>query len=210
MESVSLRYTEDIDVVFTKNNSPLSILERGQLIRMFCDSSNLDLQTKTRKTKTTCWKNGGREKNGTKKIEKLDFWLSIYYYTCMSNIWSHVKRVRQHSAESRGFSQGKLPGWWVRINIVKVHMKRKFIFDIFVNKGLKMRFLLLKLNIALFYNLKISVKHDVMRQIPRGRQYVHNSLWRKYLCKVPVVCCKKMAFNGICKGITSLLVPGPL
>ena len=29
MESV-LRYTEDVDVVFTKNNSPLLTLERGQ------------------------------------------------------------------------------------------------------------------------------------------------------------------------------------
>ena len=41
MESV-LRYTEDVDVVFTKNNSPLSTLERGQL--MLCDSSNLHKQ----------------------------------------------------------------------------------------------------------------------------------------------------------------------
>ena len=89
-----------------------------------------------------------------------------------------MKRVRQHSAERRGFSgfsQGKWPGWWVRINIVKVPMKREFIFDIFVNKGLKIRFLLLKLNIAPFYNPKILVKHDVMavmRQILRGRKYV--------------------------------------
>ena len=43
MESV-LRYTEDVDVVFTKNNSSLSTLERGQLIRMLCDSSNLHKQ----------------------------------------------------------------------------------------------------------------------------------------------------------------------
>ena len=28
-----LRYTEDVDVVFTKNNSPLSTLELEQLIR---------------------------------------------------------------------------------------------------------------------------------------------------------------------------------
>ena len=33
-------------------------------------------------------------------------------------------------------------------------------FDIFVDKGLKFRFLLLKLNIAPFNNSKISVKHD--------------------------------------------------
>ena len=40
MESV-LRYTEDVDVVFTKNNSSLSTLERGQLIRVLCDSSSV-------------------------------------------------------------------------------------------------------------------------------------------------------------------------
>ena len=39
-------------------------------------------------------------------------------------------------------------------------MKQKFLFDIFVDKELKIRFLLLKLNIAPFYNPKISVKHD--------------------------------------------------
>ena len=39
-------------------------------------------------------------------------------------------------------------------------MKRKFLFDIFIDKGLKFRFLLLKLNIAPFNNSKISVKHD--------------------------------------------------
>ena len=39
-------------------------------------------------------------------------------------------------------------------------MKRKFIFDIFVDKGLNIRFLLLKLSIKLFYNPGISVKHD--------------------------------------------------
>ncbi len=31
---------------------------------------------------------------------------------------THVKRVSQHSAESRGFSPGKLTGW-VRINTVR-------------------------------------------------------------------------------------------
>ena len=36
-----LRYTEDFDVVFTKKNNSLSTLERRQLIRMLCDSSNL-------------------------------------------------------------------------------------------------------------------------------------------------------------------------
>ena len=39
-------------------------------------------------------------------------------------------------------------------------VKRKVLFDIFVDKGLKFRFLLLKLSIAPFYNSKISVKHD--------------------------------------------------
>ena len=41
----------------------------------------------------------------------------------------------------------------------KMLMKRKNVFDIFVNKGLKIRFLLLKLNVAPFYNPKFSVKH---------------------------------------------------
>ena len=34
-------YTEDVDVVFTKNNSPFSTLERGQWIRVLCNSSCL-------------------------------------------------------------------------------------------------------------------------------------------------------------------------
>ena len=41
MHGSVLRYTEDVDRVFTKNNSPLSTLERGQLIRMLCDNSSL-------------------------------------------------------------------------------------------------------------------------------------------------------------------------
>ena len=36
----------------------------------------------------------------------------------------------------------------------------KFLFDIFFDKRLKIRFLLLKLNIALSYNPNTSVKHD--------------------------------------------------
>ena len=39
LESV-LRCTEDVDVIFAKNNSPLSTLERGQLISVL-DSSSL-------------------------------------------------------------------------------------------------------------------------------------------------------------------------
>ena len=39
-----LRYTEDVDVVFTKKNSSLFTLERGRWIRMLCDSSNLHKQ----------------------------------------------------------------------------------------------------------------------------------------------------------------------
>ena len=39
-------------------------------------------------------------------------------------------------------------------------MKRTFLFDIFVDKGLEFRFLLLKRNIGPFNNSKISVKHD--------------------------------------------------
>ena len=39
-----LRYIEDVDVVFTKKNSLLFILERGWWIRMLCNSSNLHKQ----------------------------------------------------------------------------------------------------------------------------------------------------------------------
>ena len=59
---------------------------------------------------------------------------------------------------------------------LKVPMKRKFLFDIFIDKGFKFRFLLLKLNIAPFNNSKISVKHDksYATKHPRGRKCVHN------------------------------------
>ena len=40
---------------------------------------------------------------------------------------------------------------------------RQILFDIFVDKRLKIRFRLLKLNIAPFYNPKIFVKHDVRK-----------------------------------------------
>ena len=39
-----LRHTEDVDIVFTKKNSSLLILEREQWIRMLCDSSNFHKQ----------------------------------------------------------------------------------------------------------------------------------------------------------------------
>ena len=56
-----LRYTVDVDVVFTKKNSSLSTLERGQWIRMLCDSSNLHKQ-KLVKPKPLASKMG--QKNG--------------------------------------------------------------------------------------------------------------------------------------------------
>ena len=43
MESV-LRYTEDVGIVFTKENSSLLTLKRGQWIRVLCDNSNLHKQ----------------------------------------------------------------------------------------------------------------------------------------------------------------------
>ena len=52
-------------------------------------------------------------------------------------------------------------------------MKRNILFDIFVDKGLKFRFLLLKRNIAPFKNSKISVKHD--------QSYATNSM-RSEIC----------------------------
>ena len=85
------------------------------------------------------------------------------------------------------------------------------LFYISVDKGLKFRFLLLKLNIRLFTTPKFqSNMINLMRQIPRVRKYVHNSLWRKYLCKVPVVCCKQWRLMTFVKVFTSLLVSGPL
>ena len=45
MENV-LRYTADVDVIFTKYNNPLSTLERGQLIRVLCDSSKKLVKSK--------------------------------------------------------------------------------------------------------------------------------------------------------------------
>ena len=43
MESV-LRYTEDVGVVFTKENSSLLTLKRDKWIRVLCDNSNLHKQ----------------------------------------------------------------------------------------------------------------------------------------------------------------------
>ena len=59
--------------------------------------------------------------------------------------------------------------------LLKVPMKRKCLFDIFVDKGLKFMFLLLKLNIAPFNNSKISVKYD--------KSYATNSM-RSEICTV--------------------------
>ena len=59
--------------------------------------------------------------------------------------------------------------WFFSSCNIKVPMKRNFLFDIFVDKGLKSRFLLLKLNIAPFNNSKISVKPD--------KSYATNSTW---------------------------------
>ena len=84
-------------------------------------------------------------------------------------------------------------------------MKRKFLFDIFVDKGLKIKFLLLKLNIAPFNNSQSNMI-NLMRQIPRGRKYVNNNLWCKYLCEIPV----SAVNNGICKGIYATIRLTPL
>ena len=79
----------------------------------------------------------------------------------------------------------------IELNI-KVPTKRTFLFHIFVDKELKFRFLLLKLNIAPFNNSKISVKHD--------KSYATNSTSSEiciHTCDVNtfakslVVCCKQ-------------------
>ena len=85
---------------------------------------------------------------------------------------------------------------------LNVPMKRKFLFDIFVDKWLKIRFLLLKLNVAPFYNSKISVKPD--------KSYATKIPLCKYLCKVPVICCIQWRLMTFVKVFTSLLVSGPL
>ena len=62
-------------------------------------------------------------------------------------------------------------------------MKRIFIFDICVDKRLKIKFLFLKFNIMPFITLKPqSNMINLLRQIQHGQKYVHNSLWRKYCC----------------------------
>ena len=60
-----LRYTEDVDVVFTKNNSPLltSIMNQNALWQLKSP------QTKTRQIKDASWQNGSREKVGRKNGE---------------------------------------------------------------------------------------------------------------------------------------------
>ena len=77
-------------------------------------------------------------------------------------------------------------------------MKRTFLFDIFVNKGLRIKFLLFKLNIAPFYNPKISVEHD--------KSYATNSS----RLGMYIIACDVNTFaaflwsavnNGVCKGI---------
>ena len=83
MESV-LRYTEDVDVVFRKSNSPLSTLERGQLIRMHCDNSNLYKQ-KLVKPKPLAGKMAAVKKMG-QKIREVRLLVKYLLCTCMSNI----------------------------------------------------------------------------------------------------------------------------
>ena len=74
-----LRYTEDVDVVFTKKNSSLLTLERGRWIRMLCDSSNLHKQ-KLVKPKPLASKMAAVKKVGQKngEVELLTSgWVSI-------------------------------------------------------------------------------------------------------------------------------------
>ena len=84
MESV-LRYTEDVDVVFTKNNSPLSTLEREQLIRMHCDNSNLYKQKLVKPKHALAGKMAAVKKMG-QKIREVRLLVKYLLCTCMSNI----------------------------------------------------------------------------------------------------------------------------
>ena len=74
-----LRYTEDVDVVFTKKKSSLFTLERGRWIRILCDSSNLHKQ-KLVKPKALASKMAAVKKVG-QKMAKSDFRLRIYSVT---------------------------------------------------------------------------------------------------------------------------------
>ena len=65
----------------------------------------------------------------------------------------------------------------ITIDPLKVPMKRIFIFDICVDKRLKIKFLFLKFNIMPFITLKPqSNMMNLLRQIQHGQKYVHNSL----------------------------------
>ena len=65
----------------------------------------------------------------------------------------------------------------ITIDPLKVPMKRIFIFDICVDKRLKIKFLFLKFNIMPFITLKPqSNMINLLRQIQHGQKYVHNSL----------------------------------
>ena len=63
---VRLRYTEDVDVVFTKKNSSLLTLQRGQWIR---DNSNLHKQKLVLKPKPVASKMAVVKKLGQKNGE---------------------------------------------------------------------------------------------------------------------------------------------
>ena len=78
---------------------------------------------------------------------------TIYKYANINN--------KNHKKKRLVYCQYKQQShYFLNLYQVKVPMKRKFLFDIFADKGLKFRFLLLELNIAPFNNSKISVKHD--------------------------------------------------
>ena len=65
----------------------------------------------------------------------------------------------------------------ITIDPLKVPMKRIFIFDICVDKRLKIKFLFLKFNIMPFITLKPqSNMMNLLRQIQHGQKYAHNSL----------------------------------
>ena len=96
-----LRYTVDVDVVFTKKNSSLSTLERGQWIRMLCDSSNLHKQ-KLVKPKPLASKMAA-VKSGTKKWRsRTSGWVSILWYGyvghgfCTGSCLFHLYLVFSH------------------------------------------------------------------------------------------------------------------
>ena len=90
MESV-LRYTEDVGLVFTNENSSLLTLKRGRWMRVLCDNSNLHKQ-KLVKPKPLAGKMAAvkTQKNGEVR-------LLVEYLFCGRTIQMHLEHIANAS-----------------------------------------------------------------------------------------------------------------